>query len=1039
MIPGDKVRLIENPSRIGILGNETDGPPNRLRMLVHFIDGDEQFVLKGALEKIETTALGPYEMIATGRYGHVQDLRGLMTYYRLSGKLANLIYSLNITNTQFLAYQFKPVLNFLASPCSGILIADEVGLGKTIEAGLIWTELRARQEAKRLLVVCPAMLREKWQLELSDRFGVKAEIVDAGGLLNQLTLIKDRPHESFALIVSMQGLRPPKNWDDEEDLSQSSSAKLARFLNDSDFTEAMIDMVIIDEAHYLRNPETQTYKLGELLRPVTQNLVLLSATPIQLRSRDLFTLLHLLDEDAFPYEYSFERTLQANAPIIQLRDKVLNSVVTQEDFLESIQEALLHRFLDDNEQLNFLKDNPPTEDDLESPAKRSELADKLDKINPLAKVITRTLKRDVQEFRVQRNPVSIKVHMSDVERYFYDAITNEVRDYCHSLDIPTGFMMTSPQREMSSSMAAAFRGWRQMDDAISLEEADEVLYENYGSEISDLHAKPRLGPLLTRLVDITQEIGSFSVLYEEDSKYLKLWEQLSLYWRLNPGKKVVLFSFYRKTLQYLGERLKKDGVPSVIVYGGMDKHAALAQFKDVNGPNILLSSEVASEGVDLQFSSLLINYDLPWNPMRIEQRIGRIDRIGQEAEQILIWNFVYADTIDERVYDRLLDRLNIFQRALGSIEAILGDEIQQLARELLSHKLTPEQEIIRIERARVAIENVNRQQETLENEATQLIAHGDFIQNQVRAAKELGRYVTGENLYAYAKDYLVREFPGTRFTSSFDNQFEVNIDLSVEATISFAEFLAANRLQSSTKLLTTNKPKMLFENKVGKTPPTIEKVTQEHPLIRFVAEQIKRNAKGVGYHPVSAIDLHHEYAQTFEDGDYVYAVSRWTISGSREIERLEYVVFDVNRNTLITGDQAEHLVNIAAMLGEDWLAVRNLLDHSSIANIFEECKIELDHKFVTYSGDCLREDKDRINMMVNQLTQRMHDRKNKAEFTISNIEISGSEKQKKILPAMRKKIENEVNSIQAKIDKLRLKERAEVSESFVSGGVIHIR
>jgi hypothetical protein len=232
---------------------------------------------------------------------------------------------------------------------------------------------------------------------------------------------------------------------------------------------------------------------------------------------------------------------------------------------------------------------------------------------------------------------------------------------------------------------------------------------------------------------------------------------------------------------------------------------------------------------------------------------------------------------------------------------------------------------------------------------------------------------------------------------------------------------------------------MLFENKVGKTSPTIEKITQEHPLIRFVAEQIKRSAKGVGYHPVSAIDLHHEYAQTFEGGDYIYAVSRWTISGSREIERLEYVVFDLNRHTLITGEQAEHLVNIAAMLGEDWLAVRNLLDHSSTANIFEECKIELESKFVTYSGDCLREDKDRINMMVNQLTQRMHDRKNKAEFTISNIEISGSEKQKKILPAMRKKIENEVNSIQAKIDKLRLKERAEVSESFVSGGVIHIR
>ena len=158
MNPGDKVRLIANPGRVGVVGNETDGPAHRLRLLVNFLDGDEQFVLKGSLEKVEKEQAGPYQLMASGRYGRVSDLRGAITYYRLSGKLANLIYSLNTTNTQFLPYQFKPVLQFLDSPSSGILIADEVGLGKTIEAGLIWTELRARQDARRLLVVCPAML-----------------------------------------------------------------------------------------------------------------------------------------------------------------------------------------------------------------------------------------------------------------------------------------------------------------------------------------------------------------------------------------------------------------------------------------------------------------------------------------------------------------------------------------------------------------------------------------------------------------------------------------------------------------------------------------------------------------------------------------------------------------------------------------------------------------------------------------------------------------------------------------------------------------
>jgi ERCC4-related helicase len=132
-----------------------------------------------------------------------------------------------------------------------------------------------------------------------------------------------------------------------------------------------------------------------------------------------------------------------------------------------------------------------------------------------------------------------------------------------------------------------------------------------------------------------------------------LVNNLKSYWAQYPGKKVVLFSFFRDTLRYLGDRLLEDGVQSVTVHGQIDKQDALQQFERSAEANILLSSEVAAEGVDLQFSSLVVNYDLPWNPAKIEQRIGRIDRIGQEAEKILIWNLVYEDTVDDRVYERL--------------------------------------------------------------------------------------------------------------------------------------------------------------------------------------------------------------------------------------------------------------------------------------------------------------------------------------------------------------------------------------------------
>lgn len=1038
MQPGDKVRVIANPGRVGILGNETDGPAHRQRVLVHFLDGDEQFFPTGALEKVEAKPQGPFALISNGRYGRVDDLRGLMTYFRLSGKLANLIYSLNTTNTQFLAYQFKPVLHFLASPCNGILIADEVGLGKTIEAGLIWTELRARQEAKRLLVICPAMLREKWELELSDRFGVKAELVNANELHAKLNSVRERPHESFALIASIQGLRPAKGWNDDEDPSNAATAKLARFLDEADLEDSLLDMVIIDEAHYLRNRDTQAYRLGALLRPVTQNLVLLSATPIQMRSTDLFNLLHLIDENAFPYEYSFEQTLRSNAPIVRLRDRVLNSVVSQAEFIELLGEALGSRIFEDNEQIEFLLNQPPSDEYLESANGRAELAERLDRVNPLAKVITRTLKRDVQEFRVQRMPVPIKIKMTAVERSFYDAITNEVRDFCEHLEISTGFMLTIPQRQMSSCMAAACRGWVNKLGKSIEEEMEEVVYENFGDSDNTVETSPKLGTLLRKLVSIANDFGDFPALLACDSKYSELYKNLKLYWNQNPGKKVVLFSFYRQTLRYLEERLKEEGIASVVVYGGMDKHEALNRFESADGPNILLSSEVASEGVDLQFSSLLINYDLPWNPMRIEQRIGRIDRIGQEADQILIWNFVYEETIDDRIYDRLLDRLNIFQQALGSLEAVLGDEIRQLGYELLSHKLTPEQELARINRASVAIETINRQQEQLESDATQLIAHGEFIQNKVRAARELGRYIRGEDLLAYVRDFLIREFPGTRFTQTGENEIEVKLELSIEARVRFGEFLTTQRLQGTTGLLLTHPPQLLFENRLGKKNPGVERVTQEHPIVRFVAEQLKAGGTGAGYFPVSAIEIPAYSIPGFEPGNYVYAVSRWTVSGSREIESLEYVVVDIDRKTSTIGERAEHLVNSAAMSGHDWLAHHSTLDHEVTSELFDQCKYVLETRFKAFSEDCMREDRDRINLMLNMLQLHLDGQRKKIMDRIYQYRHFGGDKQRRMIPAEEGKLQKLTLKLQGRMAELKLKERAVASESFVSGGVIRL-
>ncbi len=1038
MKPGDKVRLKANPSRMGTLTNEYDGSPRRPKVLVRFFDGSEEFMLEGSLEKVEEDVLRPYSLIEKGRFGKVNDLRGAITYYRLSGRLANLIYSLNTTNTQFFSYQYKPVMQLLDSPCRGLLIADEVGLGKTIEAGLIWTELRARIDAKRLLVLCPAMLREKWQDELRERFGIQADICDAKELVRRIE-VGEHDREGFAVIASLQGLRPPKKW--KEPANKTGAARLARLLDNKAFEDPVFDMIVVDEAHYMRNPETQTNKLGRLLRPVCENLLLLSATPIQLRSDDLFHLLNLLDSDAFPYMHSFADTLKANAPIVQLRDRLLRKAISQQEYLETLQESIDLRLFKDNLQLQYMLANPPENKELASYQGRSRIADRLDRINPLAKVITRTRKRDVQEMRVVRLPKAIRATMTPVEESFYREVTESVQAFCETLGIATGFMLTIPQRQMASCMAAACRAWQEKIESNIDEQVEESLHGAFGTAEEGQVKKDRkeLGALLQNLLGIAEEIGDFEKLKRNDSKYEVLRTGLLEYWKGNPGKKVVLFSFYRETLRYLRERLAEDGVESIIVQGGMDKHEAIKHFSEPEGPDILLSTEVAAEGVDLQFSSLLLNYDLPWNPMRIEQRIGRIDRIGQKAEKILIWNFFYGNSIDERIYDRLLNRLNIFQEALGSIESILGDKIRELGYELLVHKLSPEEEKSRIDQTAVAIETLNRDTERLEKDATQLIAHGDYIQNQVNAAREIGRYVSGADLYSYVRDYFTNEYEGTRFLQISDDELIFDVEFSIDAKLQLKGFLEANQLSGKTRILGTRKTRLVFENQVVSRRYDVEVISQYHPLVRFVSERLKSKGRAGGYFPVTAAEVSSLKLPDMLQGTYVYAVSRWAVSGARDIERLEYAVKNFDTGEWLEAKDAETLVNSVAMEGKDWHGVESTVSSVEVACAFDECEERLEEGFKVFEGDIQRENSDRIHLMINMLERHKDNQVLKLQGRIRLAKESGDAGKIRLIPANEGKIRILNERIEERIAGLERKQVVGSSQSFVSGGVVCVR
>lgn len=204
------------------MSGETAGNPASPRWQVIFADRTD-FVPGLALEVVPAEGGNVFDDVRRLRFGHARELRSALTHSRLGGKLADLIYSLYTTNTDFYAYQFKPVLSFLDSPSRGLLIADEVGLGKTIDAGLIWTQLRSREDARRLLVVCPAMLREKWRDELAERFGVDARICNAGEVVELLEQAQGKPNASFAAIASMQGLRALAPESDDDDMAENAN------------------------------------------------------------------------------------------------------------------------------------------------------------------------------------------------------------------------------------------------------------------------------------------------------------------------------------------------------------------------------------------------------------------------------------------------------------------------------------------------------------------------------------------------------------------------------------------------------------------------------------------------------------------------------------------------------------------------------------------------------------------------------------------------------------------------------------------------
>jgi SNF2 family DNA or RNA helicase len=1050
-IPNQQVRLRRNPGKRGVTTGQTRESAGRLLVLINFGPNEKTYKPYDQLEPCgEPEEIR--DLLEAARFGNPDDLRRILTFEKIKGDLTNIFYSMESSNTDFYAYQFKPVLKFLDSPVGRLLIADEVGLGKTIESMYIWKELQAREDARRLLIVCPAMLRDKWLTDIKNRFNFDATIIDAKHLLEATQSFLQRGnYQPFIYITSLEGLRI-KKWD--EDI-KSTRAELARLLYDNQAnTEfSIFDLVIIDEAHYLRNPETANNKLAQLLRDASRHLVLLTATPIQIRSNNLYQLLKLLSPEDFFDLSTFERMLEANKPVVEALRLIWKNPPDISATKQSVEKARQSYYFSKSLRIKQVSEELAKSNTIE-PASQVRLAQFLESSSLFGQFMTRSRKREVMEKRVKRTAQTLQVEFTSQEKQVYDYITHKIRFESIGKQKFDIFRLLARQRQMTSCMVAALKAWKNngvIHDFLAGNDDEELLYELFGYELNNesttiFNNQGKNIKKATYNCPIPENDSEFQIFInnfeKNDTKYKQLVTFLQRELRNKPQEKFVLFAFYRDTLTYLQKRLTADGINNCLIIGGMDrqdKQEILAEFQSNNTCSVLLSSEVGSEGIDLQFCRFIINYDLPWNPMRVEQRIGRLDRLGQKANKISIINFSLKDTIEEYVLEKLYTRIKIFEESIGDLEEILGEKTEALILEFLNPKLNENELILEAEQTINAIANELEQQRKLENEAMNLVAFSDYILSSINRSRSQGRWLRPEEIKAFIEDFFKLQYPGTVITPVRNQQGLFDIKLSDEAKIDLKIFCNQRRFSTQTRLY-NQAISCFFDPKIA---GAIGKLNHElldptHPLIQWIRHKYapeSRTEEGTqNLQPVSASRISSQETEV-EPGIYVYVIHRWELSGLRKENRLAYKVIKLGDSNSFSDEVAEALVNQTALCGQQRPNANNLVELEQVLNHYDKCEELLQEAFADAESEFEAENTDRCN--VQESSARAYARRKQQEYE-ERIQRFIAEGKLTIIRADEgriKKVQQDLNIILKNIE---LKRQITTSNPTLAAGVIFI-
>lgn len=709
----------------------------------------------------------PFERCMSGIFGSYSEYSKKNTTFKIRSSNNNTISSLKASKTLFRAYQFKPLLKFLNSPNRRLLVADEVGLGKTIEAGHIMLELKARRELNHVLIVCPKSLQRKWKDELAFKFGLQFKIYES-----QKDLLADMQEHRVAVhaIINYEKIRMKRQKSKDEKKAKDEMPKnIVEFLSQNDFH---FSLVLCDEAHKMRNRETQTYKGAEIIMSQANAAVFLTATPVMISTENLYNLLHLLDNTRY-YNYQiFDNRLQENRPFVDaLTD--LNHHVPLPVIAKNLNEAeILTRFFSDEVEIfshqttvgKAFADDAMYQEIIQmlkgkdNSKNRARLQYLISSMSMMNNIFSRTRKREVTTdmSQAERKPHMRKVVLTEEERIEFDRVIEEYKDDNSYTDYWGEEVLTQggalglvqKKRQVASSVYAYLNTESNLDKGI-----DE--YADY-----------------------------------TDAKFEELLRIIDEVFR-HGTKKIVIFALFRKTLKYLQIRFKQRGFGTLMIHGMVENRIdILDEFKNNPNAHILLSSEVGSEGLDMQFCNSMVNYDLPWNPMVVEQRIGRIDRFGQKSPTVNIYNVIVADSIQEDIYIRLLDRIGIFRGTIGDMEAILDaplerggsvtiqDVYNKLEKELYTSRLTEDEKRRKIAEIELAIANEKESIKHLEEGLDNALTNDAYFKDEINRIQNNNAYVTEIELRNYLESAIRQELTTCSLVKVEKDIYELQLPLS---------------------------------------------------------------------------------------------------------------------------------------------------------------------------------------------------------------------------------------------------------------------